>query len=122
MKRLAALGLQVQITEMDVAVQNDARPMSVWLIAQAVIYAAMLHACLSVRQCTAFVMWGFTDCYSWIPQITGHPDAPLIFDTDYRPKPAYYALAAALKAGALPAATSLSISASGLMNSSSLSQ
>lgn len=122
MQRLAALGLQVQITEMDVAVQNDARPMSARLTAQAGIYANMLHACLSVRRCTAFVMWGFTDRYSWIPQVTGHPDAPLIFDTGYRPKPAYYALANALKTGSLAAATALNISASGLMNSSSLSQ
>src|SRR5579883_503313 len=122
MKRLAALGLQAQITEMDVAVQNDTRPMSARLAAQAGIYANMLHACLSVHQCTAFVMWGFTDRYSWIPQITGHPDAPLIFDTDYRPKPAYYALASAFKTGSLPAAMFLNISASGLMNSSSLSQ
>ena len=37
-------------------------------------------------------MWGFTDRYSWIPLATGHPDAPLIFDGEYRAKPAYYGL------------------------------
>ncbi len=92
MKRLAALGLEVQITEMDVKIQDDARPMQARLDAEAQIYHDMLSACLAVKQCTAFVMWGFTDRHSWIPGATGHPDAPLIFDEEYRPKPAYFAL------------------------------
>jgi endo-1,4-beta-xylanase len=91
-KRLAALGLEVQITEMDVKIQDDARPMQARLDAEAQIYHDMLNACLTVKQCTAFVMWGFTDRYSWIPDATGHPDAPLIFDSAYRPKPAFFAL------------------------------
>jgi endo-1,4-beta-xylanase len=95
-KRLAALGLEVQITEMDVEIQDDARPMQARLDAEAQIYRDMLSACLAVKQCTAFVMWGFTDRYSWIPAATGHPDAPLIFDAAYRPKPAYFALASVL--------------------------
>jgi endo-1,4-beta-xylanase len=92
MKRLAALGLQVQITEMDVEIQGDPRPMSVKLQAEANIYSQMLSTCLSFKPCTAFIMWGFTDAHSWIPGATGHPDAPLIFDADYRPKPAFFAL------------------------------
>lgn len=97
MQRLAALGLKVQITEMDVEVQGDTRSMAQRLAAQATIYSDMLHDCLSVRACEAFVMWGFTDRYSWIPQATGHADAPLIFDTSYRSKPAYNALKQALQ-------------------------
>src|SRR5712691_9004666 len=93
MQRLAALGLEVQITEMDVKTQDDARPMQAKLAAEAQLYGEMLHTCLSVAGCTAFVMWGFTDAHSWIPAYTGHPDYPLIFDGKYRPKPAYYALA-----------------------------
>ncbi|MGZ6357308.1 MAG: endo-1,4-beta-xylanase [Ktedonobacteraceae bacterium] len=92
MKRLAALGLEVQITEMDVKIQDDPRPMQVRLAAEAQIYRDMLSACLAVEQCTAFMMWGFTDRHSWIPAATGHPDAPLIFDAAYRPKPAFFAL------------------------------
>ncbi len=97
MQRLAALGLKVQITEMDVKVQGDPRPMAQRLQAQAQVYRSMLTACLTVKACEAFVMWGFTDRYSWIPAATGHADAPLIFDTQYRPKPAYYALLQILK-------------------------
>jgi len=92
MQRLAALGLEVQITEMDVEIQYDQRPVQARLNAEAQIYSDMLSVCLSLKQCTAFVMWGFTDLHSWIPGATGHPDAPLIFDEEYRPKPAYFAL------------------------------
>ena len=92
MERLAALGLEVQITEMDVKIQGDPRPMQVRLDAEAQIYRDMLSTCLVVEQCTAFVMWGFTDRHSWIPGATGHPDAPLIFDAAYHPKPAFFAL------------------------------
>ena len=92
MQRLTALGLEVQITEMDVKTKDDARPMQAKLAAEAQLYSAMLHTCLSVAGCTAFVMWGFTDAHSWIPAYTGHPDYPLIFDGKYRPKPAYFAL------------------------------
>ncbi len=92
MKRLAALGLEVQITEMDVKIQDDPRPTQIRLAAEAQIYRDMLNTCLAVKQCTAFVMWGFTDLHSWIPAATGHPDAPLIFDAAYHPKPAFFAL------------------------------
>jgi endo-1,4-beta-xylanase len=92
MQRLAALGLKVQITEMDVQIQNDPRPLAARLAAQAQVYHDMLSACLAVKACEAFVMWGFTDRYTWIPAATGHPDSPLIFDENYRPKPAYTAL------------------------------
>jgi endo-1,4-beta-xylanase len=92
MKRLAALGLEVQITEMDVSVQNNPRPMQAKFDTEAQIYRDMLSTCLTVKRCTAFVMWGFTDRHSWIPGATGHPDAPLIFDVAYRPKPAFFAL------------------------------
>ncbi len=92
MRRLTALGLEVQITEMDVKIQGDQRPVQTRLAIQAQIYRDMLSVCLEVVGCTAFVMWGFTDLHSWIPGATGHPDAPLIFDQDYRPKPAYFAL------------------------------
>jgi endo-1,4-beta-xylanase len=92
MKRLTALGVEVQITEMDVETQDDPRSLPDKLTAEANLYRNMLSACLAAPNCTAFLMWGFTDRYSWIPYFTGHPDMPLIFDTSYRPKPAYNAL------------------------------
>jgi endo-1,4-beta-xylanase len=96
MKLLGDLGLNVHITEMDVRIQGAATDNS--LAAQAGIYRNMLEACLSACNCNAFVLWGFTDRYSWIPQAYRGYGAPLIYDNSYNPKPAYYALLDVLKA------------------------
>jgi endo-1,4-beta-xylanase len=96
MKRLTDLGLEVNITEMDVQIQHASGTMQEKLAAQASIYRDIVGACISADKCGAVVMWGFTDRYSWIPSFTGHPDAPLIFDESYHPKPAYSALMAEL--------------------------
>lgn len=96
-KRLAALGLEVHITEMDVKIQDGTGTKPERFAAQARVYRDMLGVCLSVPKCKAFVMWGFTDRHTWIPGFTGKPDEPLIFDKSYRPKPAYYALTSELK-------------------------
>ncbi len=92
MERLAQLGLQAHITELDVKIQNGTGTMEELLNAQAQVYRDMLSACLEVTNCPVFMTWGVTDLYSWIPQTTGRPDAPLLFDTAYQPKPAYFAL------------------------------
>jgi endo-1,4-beta-xylanase len=89
MARLGALGLEVQITEMDVRLQDTEAQT---LARQAEIYGDTLQLCLDEPSCTAFVMWGFADGHSWIPSsFEGWGDA-LIFDDEYAPKPAYGAL------------------------------
>ncbi|MEM0314427.1 MAG: endo-1,4-beta-xylanase [Candidatus Jordarchaeales archaeon] len=40
----------------------------------------------------AFVMWGFTDKYSWTNYTFSGSGAPLVFNENYQPKLAYYAL------------------------------
>jgi endo-1,4-beta-xylanase len=92
MRRFSTLGLEVHLTEMDVQVHDGNGTFKARLVAQAQLYRDMLHAALSVPSFRALVLWGVTDRYSWIPQFTGHLDAPLLFDAAYRPKPAYYAL------------------------------
>jgi len=99
-KRFAALGLQVHITEMDVALPVDsngnARQQDLQL--QADIYRQIAAACLSYPGCTAIQTWGFTDKYSWIGSHSKHSQgAALLFDRDYRAKPAYDALRDALR-------------------------
>jgi endo-1,4-beta-xylanase len=60
---------------------------------QADIYRQIATACLQQPGCTALQTWGFTDKYTWIPNYTkGEKGAPLLFDFDYMPKPAYRAL------------------------------
>lgn len=99
-KRFVALGVQVHITEMDVALPVDsngnASPQDLQL--QADIYRQIAAACLSYPGCTAIQTWGFTDKYSWIGSHSKHSQgAALLFDRDYRAKPAYDALRDALR-------------------------
>ena len=99
-KRFAALGVHVHITEMDVALPVDsngaARPQDLQL--QADIYRQIAAACRSHPLCTAIQTWGFTDKYSWIGSHSKHKEgAALLFDRDYRAKPAYDALRDALQ-------------------------
>ncbi len=102
--RLAALGVQVHITEMDVALPVDAggKPLHrADLSRQAKIYGEMATLCAEQPGCTAFQTWGFTDKYSWIPHYTkGKKGDGLLFDSNYHPKPAYRAVLKAFKQAA----------------------
>jgi endo-1,4-beta-xylanase len=107
-KRLAALGLQVHITEMDVGLPLDSgeasgqstnpaaklgpSPPSTSSDAtqQADLYGRVAGVCAKNPGCTAFQTWGFTDRYSWIPAFSqGKRGAALLFDAGYKPKPSY---------------------------------
>ncbi len=103
--RLTALGVQVHITEMDVALPLDTQKKlsnQTDLSAQADIYRFVATACIQQRGCTAFQTWGFTDKYTWIPGFTkGAKGEPLLFDSDYIAKPAYNALRDVLRQQAL---------------------
>lgn len=100
--RFTALGVQIHITEMDVALPIDpngnVRPED--LQKQAGIYRQIAAACLAHPGCTAIQTWGFTDKYSWIGSHSKQTQgAALPFDRNYRAKPAYEALRNALKLG-----------------------
>ena len=101
-KRFTALGVQVHITEMDVALPADANGNARLedLQRQADIYRLIATACLSHPRCTAIQTWGFTDKYSWIGSHSKKTQgAALLFDGNYRTKPAYDALRTALRSG-----------------------
>jgi endo-1,4-beta-xylanase len=92
--------LQVHITELDVALPVDprgnAQPDD--LKTQAEIYRQVAEVCLSHPGCSAIQTWGFTDKYSWIGSHSkGRKGAALLFDTEYRPKPAYQGLISAFQ-------------------------
>lgn len=98
MKRLAALGLETDVTEMDVALPMPAGKAA--LKTEAELYRNMLQACLSVPQCRSFTTWGVTDRYSWIPEFFPGRGAALLFDQDYQPKPAYFGVRRLLRSTA----------------------
>ncbi len=87
MKRLAAIGLETHITEMDAMLAMPATRTD--LKAQAALYRDMLQACLAVPQCRSFSTWGVTDRHSWIPEFFPGQGAALLFGSDNRAKPAY---------------------------------
>jgi endo-1,4-beta-xylanase len=93
--RLTALGLQVQITELDVELPVDSTGAvsNADLARQAEIYRGVVRACVQNRGCTAIQTWGFTDKYSWIGSNShGTRGGALLFDRFYQPKPAYAAV------------------------------
>lgn len=100
-RRLTSLGLQVHITELDVALPVDAEGQprnAADLQRQAEINRRIALACFSQPGCTAIQTWGFTDKYSWIRNWTrGNKGSPLLFDRTYAPKSAYYAFRDALR-------------------------
>lgn len=94
-ERIGELGLQVHITELDL--RHDGPATDYLLNLQAENYGEIFDICLAAEACTAVITWGFTDRHTWIPQFFNNPEAaPLLFDRDFMPKPAYFAVAAAL--------------------------
>ena len=81
-QRFCALGLQVQITELDV---DDDDP-----LAQRRIFRDVASACAAEPCCTGVTTWGVTDKYHWRGM------EALAFDAEYEPKLAYFGLRDAL--------------------------
>ena len=96
LKRLAALGLEVAITEADLRITLPVD--SVKLDKQAQRYSALMKIFLDSRPAAVtFLTWGITDKYSWVPGFFTGTGAALPFDSLYQPKPAFYALLNAMK-------------------------
>ncbi len=93
-QRLAALGLELSITELDVRTPTPTDDAA--LESQAKAYESVTSLCLSLSNCKALLTWGFTDAYSWVPEYFNGRGAALPFDAGYRPKPAYRAIHDAL--------------------------
>ncbi|NUS13564.1 MAG: 1,4-beta-xylanase [Streptomyces sp.] len=82
LSNFAALGVDVQITELDIAQ------------ASATAYGNTVRACMNVPRCTGITVWGIRDSDSWR---TG--ENPLLFDNNGNKKPAYDAALSALGGG-----------------------
>ncbi|HEY3480389.1 MAG TPA: endo-1,4-beta-xylanase, partial [Streptomyces sp.] len=83
LQRFADLGVEVQITELDIAGSN-----------QAAVYGTVTRACLAVARCAGITVWGIRDSDSWR---TGQN--PLLFDNNGGKKAAYNSVLDALNAG-----------------------
>jgi endo-1,4-beta-xylanase len=79
----AALGVDVQITELDI---TNANPTA---------YANVVNDCYAVARCNGITVWGVRDSDSW-----RSGESPLLFDGAGNKKPAYTSVLTALNAGA----------------------
>lgn len=99
LRRFASLGVDVEITELNVHTWRFAGDRAARLEQQRAAYAAIAGACAAVPACTALTVWLFTDRYpTSIEQFVDRDGEPLLFDAQYEPKPAYFAVADALRA------------------------
>lgn len=100
MARFVALGVEVQITELDVAIPEHA---IFGYARQARIYRDVFKACLETSGCTAIQVWGFTDKHSWVSGNTaGRYRNADLFDANYTPKPALLAVKTAINNQSIP--------------------
>lgn len=98
-QRFQELGLEVRVSELDVAYHDDERPDGV-NATQAAYYRETVRACLD-SGVESITLWGVTDDRSWITSWRDYPDRytqqPLLFDDDGREKPSYEAVASVLR-------------------------
>jgi endo-1,4-beta-xylanase len=89
LRRLGALGLKVNISEMDVRTSGLSGDLTARLQRQREVYQDIVAVCVAEPACEAVTFWGFTDAHTWVDSYFG-PDDPLLFDERYRIKPAFY--------------------------------
>ncbi|MGB7539208.1 MAG: endo-1,4-beta-xylanase [Anaerolineales bacterium] len=99
MRKFGSLGVEVYVTEFDVDLHDRPGSTEEQLSFQASLYRDMMEACLGSGVCANFTTWGVSDLNSWLMQdcreswCIHEPGAnPLLFDAEYNPKPAYFAL------------------------------
>jgi endo-1,4-beta-xylanase len=99
MRRFAALGVKIYVTEFDVNMHDTKGSDSEKDARQAEIYSDMLGACLEVgaKICPNFGFLGLVDRQSWYNGIGVDDADPLLFTSDYSPKPAFYAIRSVLE-------------------------
>jgi endo-1,4-beta-xylanase len=102
LQRYADLGVKVAVTEADVRTfvnnaeeQVPTNPLAQF--AQPFEFSQMLQACLAIRDCLSFTVWGVDDADSWVPGVFAGEGAATLYDVNLQPKPAYTALQQDLK-------------------------
>jgi len=97
LQRYADLGLKVAITEADVRtfVNNATEQVPtdhLATFAQPYEFLKMMQACLAVRACISFTVWGYGDADSWIPGFFTGEGYATLYDVNLAPKAAYFDL------------------------------
>lgn len=88
-----SVGLQVEITELDIGVAEAKESKKTKEKLQADLYSSIFTTCLSSESCSAVVLWGITDKYTYRIE----EEEPLIFNRKYKPKEAYWSILESLQ-------------------------
>lgn len=109
---VARLGLENQITELDVSIYRRhtyllPAPAETLLIEQGQRYKALMGVFLAHPELSAVTWWGISDRHTSLNEGWDwwRSDQPLLFDQQQRPKPGYRAVLEAAGAGASPGAS-----------------
>lgn len=92
--RFAALGLQIQVTEIDLGIPTPVTDEK--LKEQAAQIRRVVEACLQVSACNTVMMSGVYDGNDWIETQFPGFTAPVLYDKEVKRKPAYFAFNDAL--------------------------
>ena len=100
-KALAELGITLNITELDIGFpKGSANSLSAKdYQKQGHLYRQFMDVFLEEPNMGEFMIWGVTDAHSWLDGSQGKTQG-LIYDKQYKPKPAYDSLIVSLKAHA----------------------
>jgi endo-1,4-beta-xylanase len=96
LRRFADLGLDVELTELDVTLLFRSGELPVRFAGQGADYRAITAACMAVARCSGLTTWGLSDRHTWLRSFFGFTDWPLPFDDDWARKPAYFGMRAAM--------------------------
>ena len=96
MEQVAALGVNVWISELDNPVDPARTDRFEY---QAENYRKVVEICLAIPRCTDIQIWGVQDGPSYWFTLPYEDVSPLLFDRDFQPKPAYFAVRDALLRG-----------------------
>ncbi|MCX6333095.1 MAG: endo-1,4-beta-xylanase [Bacteroidia bacterium] len=98
LNKYKSLGLQIQITEMDVSVYtSNSDPKSAYTAdlaqKQTSAFGRYFLAFRNFKEAiTGVTFWGLADDYTWLDNfpVAGRKNYPLLFDENLNPKPAYF--------------------------------
>lgn len=96
-KRFDEMGVQFNITELDVRTKLSNTDVDKINALQARVYADVIKYYLFEKGCSTFIFWGFSDRYSWIPFFYEGEGNATIMTPDLKKKPAYFAVTELLK-------------------------
>lgn len=85
--RFRELGLTVSFSEIDVRVKLPMTPEKE--AEQIDVYTKLMEIVLTEPNVDSFIMWGYTDKMSWIPQFFPGFGFAHLYDRDVQPKPVY---------------------------------